>query len=285
MLSPLCAEKIPHPSSGFFPHDEFAILRDNPRMIHTTNFDEVIARIERKLDQHGFTERDASMKAVGKPDLIRDMKRRRGMPGSDRLRKLAALLGTTSDWLLSGGEEGEAERNAEISRQLVRSEVSGTGLGVSDLERAWRAPEQSAPVPLVGSALGGEWEGMDEAIELTELHLGEVLDYLARPPSLSGDKGAYAVTIVGDSMAPRFEPGERAFVSPRDTVGIGDDVILQLKDVGGEGDLADRITMVLIKRLVRRSTKFVEMRQFNPDTVFRVPTERIAAIHRVRGRL
>jgi phage repressor protein C with HTH and peptisase S24 domain len=282
MLSPLCAEIIPHPSSGFFPHDKISDLRDNPRMVATTNFDEVMARIERKLDQHGFTERDASLKATGKPDLIRDMRRRRGLPNSDRLKRLAGLLGTTTDWLLDGGEEGEAEMRAESARAIVRSEVRGTGL--HDVEQAWRSPSPSRPVPLVGSAVGGTANGIDEHVELTELHLGEVLDYLSRPVSLAKDPQAYAVTIVGDSMAPRFEPGERAFVSPRSTVGIGDDVIVQLRG-NGEEDVADRVTMVLIKRLVKRTAAFVELRQFNPEMTFQVPIARVAAIHRVSGRL
>jgi phage repressor protein C with HTH and peptisase S24 domain len=282
MLPALCAEKIPHPSSGFFPHDKLAELRDIPRM-REDRFDEVMARIERKLDQHGFTERDASLKAVGKPDLIRDMRRRRGMPGSDRLRALARLLGTTSDWLLEGGEEGEAEIRADAAIGTVLSEVRGTGL--EDVERSWRAPSPSKPVPLVGSAVGGIADGIDEHVELTELHLGEVLDYLSRPVSLVKDGAAYAVTIVGDSMAPRFEPGERAFVSPRATVGIGDDVIVQLKSPSAADQAADRVTMVLIKRLVKRTPAFVELRQFNPEMTFKVETARVAAIHRVTGRL
>jgi phage repressor protein C with HTH and peptisase S24 domain len=65
-----------------------------------------------------------------------------------------------------------------------------------------------------------------------------VLDYLARPPSLADDPDAYAVEIVGESMAPRFEPGERAFVSPKARVGIGDDVIVQLRAVEAREQLA-----------------------------------------------
>jgi phage repressor protein C with HTH and peptisase S24 domain len=42
---------------------------------------------------------------------------------------------------------------------------------------------------------------------------------------------------------------------------------------------------VLIKRLVRRTGGYVELRQFNPDTTFRVETQRVAKIHRVLGRL
>lgn len=169
----------------------------------------------------------------------------------------------------------------EAGEQPVKTEVRGTGMSVADVERAWRSAEPSKPVPLLGSAIGGEWQ---DQVELTELHLGEVLDYIARPPSVANDKQAYAVTIVGDSMAPRFEPGERAYVSPRSPASIGDDVIVQLLG-NGEDQTADRVTMVLIKRLVRRTPAYVELRQFNPETTFQVPTNRVAAIHRVVGRL
>lgn len=239
-------------------------------------------RIERKLDQHGMTEREASLKAVGKPDLIRDMKRRRGLAGSERMERLATLLGTSSTWLLYGGMEGPIlDRDSLNPDGTVKTEVRGTRMSAEDVREAWISPQPHKPVPLLGSAFGGEWE---DEIEMTELHLAEVLDYLGRPPSMQTDPDAYCVEIVGESMSPRFEPGERAYVSPRSAVSIGADVIVQLKGAGEE-DLADRVVMVLIKRLVKRSPKFIELRQFNPDMTFRVPIERVAAVHRVKGRL
>jgi phage repressor protein C with HTH and peptisase S24 domain len=164
--------------------------------------------------------------------------------------------------------------------QPVLTEVRGTGMSAEDVHAAWHGPEQVKPVPLVGSAFGGEWA---DGVEMTELHLAEVLDYLGRPPSLSTDADAYAVEIIGESMAPRYEPGERVFVSPRSPVRIND-VIVQLKSEAGE-DLADRVTMVLIKRLVKRGPTYIELRQFNPEQTFRVEMARVAAVHRVRGRL
>jgi phage repressor protein C with HTH and peptisase S24 domain len=59
--------------------------------------------------------------------------------------------------------------------------------------------------------------------------------------------------------------------------------VVQLKGDDTEDQYEERITAVLIKRLVRRSASFVELRQFNPDTTFRVGSERIAAIHKVIG--
>ena len=245
-----------------------------------TSFDEVMARIERKLDQHGMTEREASLKAVGKPDLIRDMKRRRGLPTSERLARLAWLLGTTSDWLLHGGMEGPILDRGKLNPDgTVKAEAPGAGTTASDVRSAWAAPEPHRPVPLIGTAFGGEWEA---DIEMTELRPSEVLDYLGRPPELHADPDSYALEIVGESMAPRFEPGERAFVSPLAPVRIGDDVVVQLRaSVTAQGN---RVVMALIGRLTRRSPTYLELRQFNPDRTFQVPVEQVAAVHRVRGR-
>jgi len=173
----------------------------------------------------------------------------------------------------------------------VLTEVKGTGMSAAEVRDAWTMPGKVKPVPLLGTAMGGDWEGLAD-VELTELRLTEVLDYLGRPSSLADDPDAYAVEITGTSMVPRFEPGERVFVSPKSPVRIGDDVIVQLRAANpSTSDLADTVTAVLIKRLLRRNAEYVELRQFNPEQIFRVPIESIAraglklAIHRVRGRL
>lgn len=197
--------------------------------------------------------------------------RRHGNPTSGTLAKLLDAINVP---------RGEFDRRTGT----VLTEVAGSGIDPSDLNRRLTL-ERAKHVPLVGSAMGGEWDGIEEAVELTELHLSDVLDHLARPPSLATDPDAYAVSIVGDSMAPRFEPGERAYVSVRAPLSIGDDVIVQLKRGEGEDDEAERVALVLIKRLKRRSAGFVELEQFNPATTFRVETRKIAAIHRVVGRL
>ena len=242
-------------------------------------FDEVMARIERKLDQHGMTDREASLKAVGKPDLIRDMKRRRGLPTSERLARLAKLLGTTSDWLLHGGLEGPILDRAMLNPDgTMKSDRDPAGTA-SDARSTWTGPAPHKPVPLIGSAFGGEWEA---GVELTELRFSEVLDHIARPPFLQMDAESYALEIVGDSIAPRFEPGERAFVSPLSPVRIGDDVVVQLKSTGDPPTTGT--ASALIKRLTKRSPDFVELRQFNPELTFQVPMERVSAIHRVKAR-
>lgn len=162
----------------------------------------------------------------------------------------------------------------------VKTEVAGTGVsGAADVRREFFG-EKPAQMPLLGTATGGEYGDIDEDIELTELHLGEVLDYLAKPLSLARDKDAYALTIVGDSMAPRFKPGERVAVSPLASIAIGDDVIVQLRGMDGEDE---RVKMVLIKELVRRSASTVTLRQHNPARDFTVARGRVVSMHKVQG--
>lgn len=237
----------------------------------------MLERIDLKLAERGLSDREASIMATDKPDLIRDMRRGKGVPRGDRLQALARVLGTTSDWLLSGGEHGEAEQRAELALHTVRAEVAKADNDFVLTEAGAHLP----PVPLLGSAIGGDHGDLDDmAIDLVELHMGEILDYLGRPPSLQHETDAYALTVISDSMAPRFQPGERIAVTPRAPVSIGDDVVAQLR--GREGD-DERIKTVLVKRLARRSPSFVELHQFNPERTFRVPAGRIAAMHKVRG--
>lgn len=197
--------------------------------------------------------------------------RRHGNPTRRTLEKLLGAINLTlSDF--------------EARQSSVRTEVRGTGMTAAQVSEAWVLKE-AKPVPLLGTAFGGEWSGEDD-VEMTELRLAEVLDYLGRPPSLATDDEAYAVEIVGDSMSPRFEPGEQVFVSPKAPVRVNDDVIVQLRAPHEEGsDIAGKITEVLIKRLVRRTSAYIELRQFNPDKTFKVPVDRVRRIHRVKGRL
>jgi len=144
---------------------------------------------------------------------------------------------------------------------------------------AWRAGHLPS-LPLIATATGGDWGAPDDQVALTELRLGEIVDQLPRPASLGRDSGAFALTIVDDSMWPRFRPGRRIAISPKAPVAVGDDVIVTLS-----GEKMTGRTTALIKELVRRTATDVELRQFNPDATFRVEAREIVAIHKVMGEL
>ncbi len=68
-----------------------------------------------------------------------------------------------------------------------------------------------------------------------------------------GDPKAYALTIRGDSMIPRYFPGEVIIAQPRDTARDGDFAVVQLKS--GER---------LVKRVMRMQGGWV-LKSLNPD--------------------
>jgi phage repressor protein C with HTH and peptisase S24 domain len=143
----------------------------------------------------------------------------------------------------------------------------------------WKAVSL-APVPLLLTAMAGEWGEPGKRIEMTELEPGQIVERIRRPDGIAGDCDAYALTIVGDSMWPRFRPGRQVIVSPKAPVAIGDDVVVQLRS---SRDTEQKVVRVLIKEMLRRTANFVELRQFNPDVSFRVEASEIAAIHKVMG--
>ena len=214
----------------------------------------------------GLTANGWAVKAGVSRSVWSDM-RRHGNPSRRTLAKLLAVAGSSLAEFEAlrvgdapqpqGGKGGERERSPEFS---------------------WRAAPL-VPVPLLATAIAGEWdEGGISGIELTALEPDRTIGQVARPASLAADRDAYAVTIVGDAMWPRFRPGRHLLVSSAAPVAIGDDVLVRLI---GDGD--DRRAMVLIKELVRRTASFVELRQFNPDIIFRVEARAITAIHKVVG--
>lgn len=203
-------------------------------------------------------------------------------------------------WAIKAGVSravwSDIKAHGNPTRRTLEKLLGAIGMSLADFEAGTRvrtevraAPGVSAgprDLPLAGTGMGGELppiDGLDEAsADLIELDLGDVLDFLERPDFLKNDRDAYALTMLGDSMTPRFEPGERILVSPRAPVGIGDYVVVQLR--GREGD-DERVKLVLVKKLLRRSPAFVELCQFNPDASFRVPAERLARDNMNRHRI
>lgn len=191
--------------------------------------------------------------------------RRHGNPSRRTLEKLLEAAGSSL-------AEFEALRIGDAPRG-----ADGPAGTVADAgPNGWRGALMP-PVPLLHSSMGGHWSGEDGSAGLILVDFDEVRDRIARPASLASDRKAYAVTIVGDSMWPRFRPGRRLLVSPAAPISPGDDVLVRL--AGEEGGAA----RVLINELVGQSASGVELRQFNPDATFKVKALAFRSIHKVVG--
>lgn len=123
-------------------------------------------------------------------------------------------------------------------------------------------------VPVYGTAVGGA-SGV--------FHLnGETIEYVRRPPGVADVVGVFAVYVQGDTMSPRFEPGDLVYVHPGRPPRNGDDVVVELHGVDGSpGDC-------YVKRLKNRTASKVILEQFNPsDTAVEFELTSIKNLYRI----
>jgi phage repressor protein C with HTH and peptisase S24 domain len=229
-------------------------MRDNARMkIDAT---QVAARATELAHQKKLTDREASIDATGKPDMIRDMRRGR-MPSSDRLQALADTLSTTVDFLL--GKSPSSVRPGE-----------DPPAGLDRLPR---------DVPVYGTALGANLQLEDGdtvvSVEQTIIELTDVIDRVIRHPGIAGDMEAYSLTVVGDSMSPRWDDGDPIYITTKRQAAIGDYVVIQVRDGSEE------VVSALVKRLVGRRSDAYQLEQFQPAIRFWIPVTMVARMHPV----
>lgn len=229
----------------------------------------LIERIDARLAEIGKTRYWLSKEITdgAGATAIRDIDRRKSMPAGDRLERIAAELGTTTDWLLGRSANPDP----------VRSEVT-----LSDKHIDWRGPDRAEPgIPLVGTGDCADLEVCDDSgamiqIERSSFDPDHHVRMLQRPPALRGQTDLYAIYFHGESMEPRFEAGEVGIVDPRRPVRSGDYVLVQLN--GGE---SDDVVSVLAKRLVRQNAREIVLEQFNPAVSFSVPKSKVTRVHRI----
>ncbi|MCG7348841.1 S24 family peptidase [Sphingomonas sp. ACRSK] len=224
----------------------------------------MVDRIDARLQALGISDRKASLRAINKPDLIRDI--RRGKNRSE-LSALARALETSVDYL-EGLTDNPARPGAVDQSQPAAPTIP-------------KPDEMERDIPVFGTALGAEvtyWSEHDGdvAVEQTDLNTGEVIDYFRRPPALRDRRDVYMLYTAGSSMAPAFEEGSPIPVDPKRPPTIGSYVVVYLRDRDDEFAAG-----VLIKRLVKRSASFIELQQFNPPATFRLEPRQYRAVHRV----
>lgn len=270
-----------------------------------------------RLKALDMTPRGASIAATGQPDAIRFIFTRGTMPSPPRLHSIAAVLECTSDYLLGLSDDlyDKQGRNLIVARSRVAAQASAhetlheegdiiasdipifPGIPharidevfqeVAKLDREYgtTVPEPLLPrdIPVYGTAMGDqvEYKGPGDypvAVEQTTLNNGEVIDYFRRPPALTNNRKIYGLYVAGDSMDPVYESGSPVLVNPSRSPSARDYVVVYLADSSSSDG---RTASFLLKRLWRRSPSFLELEQFNPAGTFRVPTDRVQAVHRV----
>ena len=109
-------------------------------------------------------------------------------------------------------------------------------------------------LPVFGSAEGGGIMILDN----------EPIEFKERPANLLGVRGAFAVYIVNDSMAPAYEAGDQVHIHPGRPVKPGKDALFISQDEHG-------VEHVMVKRLAKATEKVWRVQQFNPAKTFDLP--------------
>lgn len=190
--------------------------------------------------------------------------------GTKHLVAIARALRVSADWLQTGS--GEKELTSQNSTSgAVQNDASVT----SNARIAFDAPGRSEGAQNQRLAILGMAEGGPDGWSLFN---GDLIETVPMPANLVGVKGAYGVYVVGDSMSPRYRPGEIAHIHPHKPLTIGAYVLVQKRPKApGEPPLA------VIKELVRRSGSKIVLAQINPPKTFELRTDEIVSIHRVVG--
>lgn len=92
-------------------------------------------------------------------------------------------------------------------------------------------------------------------------------------PAQSLATDAYAVTIIDETMAPRFETGEIAYVAPDRAPRRGQDCLVEFADLSAR-----------VLQYVERREKTVVFRQLNPAKDVVIPASEKIRIHAIVGR-
>jgi phage repressor protein C with HTH and peptisase S24 domain len=123
-------------------------------------------------------------------------------------------------------------------------------------------------VPVHGTVVGGA-EGDFEMN-------GAVVDYVRRPPGIAGTRDVFALYVTGDSMEPRYRPGDLVYVNPARPPRSGDDVVIELLPAAGSG-----AGPAFVKTLRARAPAAWICEQYNPPRQLEYPLERVRQVLRI----
>lgn len=206
--------------------------------------------------------------------LILDFSKR---PGQS-LAKMSKEIGRNSTYLQQFITKGSPAKLGEDERAklAVLMSVDETALG-KPVSRSQARPQQNAriagpvtlggAIPVYGHAMGGK-EGQ------FILNGNRIQDVLA-PPALAGVSGAYAVLVAGESMEPRYHPGETVYVNPRLPIRRGDYVVAQI--MGEDADQPE----AYVKRFVGQDAHVLRLEQFNPKKTLEFPRRKVVSVHKI----
>lgn len=232
--------------------------------------------------------RSRDLRSVSILDIYPDMMSNRLREFRDlaglSMQALADRVGTTAPQI-NKLEKGERRLTLDWMTRLA----AALGIEPRDLLPQTNRPQPAAPsgdpILLGGEAAPGPRVPMRDPRDLIpvrsaargggeqEMFLADgPIDYVARPHSLLNVRDAYSIYTIGDSMTPRFRPGQLLHINPYKPPQPGTGVVVIKTD-----------NAVLIKEFVRRSETTLYLKQYCPAAELKYPLNEIRDIHIVVG--
>lgn len=270
-----------YPSPSTVTNDDSMTARKSA--INAGMSDTLNDRIKQRLETVKRSASNVSKAATGNEDAIRRIYRGH-MPSGDRMERIAEELGTTVAWLLGRTESAEPPAPDQVQPEsYFFPEAPEAERALGDM-KSFDQHKLGKNVPVLGTAMGSDMhfdqDGLSKIVEMTEIDENDVIDYVRRPANVAGRKDIYAIYHTGISMQPRFFPGGLSFVETKREPSVGDAVIVQVARPDGH-DGMDRVFSVLVKTLLKRTPDYVELEQYNPPLIFRLPTKSVHRMHRI----
>jgi phage repressor protein C with HTH and peptisase S24 domain len=129
---------------------------------------------------------------------------------------------------------------------------------------------RSRDLPVLGNAMGGP----DGYFDMQ----GQVIEHVWRPPFLATVRNAFALYVIGTSMAPRYEEGELIYCHPGRRPKTGDYVVVELRPEPGS-DLIG----ATIGRFRRQTASHVELEKLNPASTLKITVAKVSRVHIIVG--
>lgn len=156
--------------------------------------------------------------------------------------------------------DSESGKHPHNSDQSTESKTKNVPPNV----KYWVDETKTRPIPVIGRAQGGMpevvWSDGDYPVGVTDEYA----------ELASSDPRAFICPVVGDSMFPRFMPGEYVLVQPGRAPEIEDTVLVRLST--GE---------TMLKRLLSRRDSNVRLGSWNDPTILNFREEEVSWIYTV----
>ena len=234
------------------------------RARHEANGEEMNARARRLLQAREFAKFRSASAAAEQHKWPASTYRShengtRGFTVSDA-HKYAQAFGVNPEWLYYGrGSMTDNRPSSEALNPTPPPNILGTREPVVFPTRR---------LPVYGLAMGG----MEGALVLDT----EPIDQVECLPGLEFVPDAYAVYVIGDSMAPRYRAGETVFVHPGKPPRKGDYVVVQIQH---DGDPA----IGYVKEFVGYTNGSLVLAQLNPPQEVTFDVKDVRAVHKIVG--